>query len=189
MVLALAGGGNHKNGPVAQVSAQGNAFCPTTVQLAVGGASSLDALYTLLVAEDCGTNSTSFISVEWSGTVEVNRTIVVPSGVNLTVSGEGYYTYYYNGSEAITASSSSSKQSLNDLSRDDDGDIERTMASVIRGDGSVRLFSVEPDGILYLSGMTLQNGWGGDEGGGGIHADDRATVVGDNCRWEFLAAG
>ena len=63
------------------------------------------------------------------------------------------------------------------------------MASVIRGDGSVRLFSVEPDGILYLSGMTLQNGWGGDEGGGGIHADDRATVVGDNCRWEFLAAG
>ena len=193
-VLALTVGGRHKNGSVAQVSAQENASCPTTVQLAVDGASSLDALYSLLEAEDCGTNSTSFISVEWSGTVEVNRTIIVPSGVNLSVSGEGYYTYYYNGSEAVTTSSSSSSSSsgggrgLIDLSRRDDGDIETTMASVIRGNGSVRLFSVKPDGILYLSGMTLQKGWGGDERGGGIHADDRATIVGDNCRWEFLAA-
>ena len=165
---------------LAQAALQQNASCSTTVQLIVDGTSSLDAVYSSLDdAKMCGGVDRVSISVEWNGAVEINKTIVVPNNVQLRVRGEGSLQE----ADAISLSSNSS-------SGGSGGDAGSTaaMSSVIRGNGGVRLFTVESDGELYISGMALQNGWGGDLGGGGIYADKGSTILSETCLWHSLKA-
>lgn len=162
-VVALATCG--QKGSLAQSSVQQNATCPITsdgiVYLNVNDSSSLDELYSSLdEAENCDIPS---ISVDWKGTVEVSKTIAVPSGVELRIRGEGYASY-------------------------GDRDSARGATSdVIKSNGSVRLFFVNETASLFMSGMTLQNGWGGDDGGGGIYALRETSIISDNCSWESLS--
>ena len=165
---------------LAQAALQQNASCSTTVQLIVDETSSLDAVYSSLDdAKTCGGVDKVYISVEWNGAIEINKTIVVPNNVQLRVRGEGSLQE----ADAISLSSNSS-------SGGSGGDASSTaaMSSVIRGNGNVRLFTVESDGELYISGMALQNGWGGDLGGGGIYADKGSTILSETCLWHSLKA-
>lgn len=67
-----------------------------------------------------------------------------------------------------------------------DEDSKATIASEIRGNGSVRLFYINESGIFFIFGMTLQNGRSEDGGGGGKYALRESTVVNDNCSWGSL---
>ena len=158
---------------------QKNASCSTTVELTVDGTSSLDALYSSLdEAQMCATIDEASISVRWNGIVEVNKTITVPTDVKLQVWGESFL----NEADDALSSSSSSYGSGGDAGS------TAAMSSVIRGNGNVRLFIVEPNAQLYIYGMVLQNGSGGDYGGGGIYAAKGSTFIGETCFWNSLKA-
>lgn len=132
-----------QNGFNAQSSIQQDVACPVAAYLIVNDTLSLGELYSYL--DDAGNcDFQSMITVDWGGTVELSRSITIPNGVELRIRGVGHG--YEGDGVSVSSSTNSEVIGINE-------DSKATMTSVIRGNGSVRLFYVSESGILVISGI------------------------------------
>lgn len=167
--------------------------CPDTWTLAAVAGNSDEIASALAEAGACaaanGNSTAAVVSVHWAGNIQTSAAFKVPRGVELRVVGDGWFSAYGDGGEALEA----------------DGELETAISdaaaaaaaaeggellepSVISSStGNTSLFVVESGGALRLSKITLSGAWGGADGGGAVRSVG-GQVAGEDVRWESLAA-
>ncbi|CAN0240311.1 unnamed protein product [Pylaiella littoralis] len=145
-----------------------------------------------IIVGDVNDTTPSVVSVRWEGSIQTEEPFVVPSGVELRVVGDGWFSSY----EDITNSSSDNGEDIQEA----DAELEAAIAdaaaaggqngepsAISSSVGNTSLFVVEAGGALRLSKIALSGAWGGVDGGGAVRSVG-GEVTGEDLWWKSLAA-
>lgn len=179
---------------------QDGASCPGTWELeAAAGSSSSDTSEIESALAEAGVCvvadgiSAAVVSVRWAGRIQTSQPFLVPTGVELRVLGDGWFSSYDDTNdgdgdgEEILEADAEIEEAISDAAAVE-GEAEVLEPSEISsGTGNSSLFVVEAGGALHLSKITLSGAWGGADGGGAVYSTG-GEVTGEDVRWKALSA-
>ncbi|CAM9678213.1 unnamed protein product [Pylaiella littoralis] len=169
---------------------------------ATGDSSPHEIRSALVEASDCAEADSNItpvvVSVRWQGSIRTEEPFVVPSGVELRIAGDGWFSSYQH--DGITNSSKSDNgEELHDADAELGAAIATAANSVAAedqqlepsaissSDNTTGLFVVEAGGALRLSKIALSGAWGGADGGGAVRSVG-GEITGEDVWWKSLAA-
>ncbi|CAN0265527.1 unnamed protein product, partial [Pylaiella littoralis] len=169
-----------------ELTATGNSSGPSEIRSA------------LVEARQCAdtdsNNITVVVSVHWEGSIHTEEPFVVPSGVELWITGDGWFSFY----EETNRSSRDNGREDQEVDAELEAAIAAAATAVAEGqqlepsvisssNGTYSLFVVEPGGALHLSKIALAGAWVGTDGGGAVLSVG-GEITGEDVWWKSLAA-